>query len=528
MSIFSYENLSFLEQEQDELRNKEKRLNNLKKAKSDFSFFCKTYLSEAFNVESAPYQLALSRTISKRFLTKKDKKLLINTVRLDSKEFIKETKSIDGLLDIEPRDHGKTTRNTQALPLWIALAHEKTFILVCSATKTIAEDMMEATKSVIEDSDELLRDFGELKTKKSSWSKRKISLVNGSSIVAVGADQSLRGIKDKFQRPTHIICDDLLKDEAVESKTQRDKIYKWFKRVILNLGKDALTAVVNTIIHPDDLPSRLLDEIKQNQLTNWLGFKFSALDPKGNPIWSARWSKEDIEDKRKKLGAHIFATEWENNPAPNDAKIFQEEWFEYFSLHDLDLRDCTIKMAVDPATGKENGCDSALAVVAKNKLTGIYYTLFANGYKESDLVLARRICDLYRLHRPIEILIEDIAFQAIYKKEVVREGSNQGLHLPIKGFRGGNKNVRIKKLAPLIENGALVFQKNQKKLLEQLTEYPRGLIDIPDALEMAVSAFETTEYIGAHVLPKSRAKDPVSQILQNASDFTSKYKFRGY
>lgn len=45
--------------------------------------------------------------------------------------------------------------------------------------------------------------------------------------MAVGAGQALRGIKNKFQRPTHIICDDLLKDDEVESATVRKKLYTW-------------------------------------------------------------------------------------------------------------------------------------------------------------------------------------------------------------------------------------------------------------------------------------------------------------
>lgn len=47
-----------------------------------------------------------------------------------------------------------------------------------------------------------------------------------------------------------------------------------FKRVILNLGQGALTIVANTIMHPEDLPSRLLGEIKEGRLTNWIGLRW--------------------------------------------------------------------------------------------------------------------------------------------------------------------------------------------------------------------------------------------------------------
>ena len=74
----------------------------------------------------------------------------------------------------------------------------------------------------------------------------------------------------------------------------------------------------------------------------------------------------------------------------------------------------------------------------------------------------------------------------------MREASKQGVHLPIKPVKSNApKEIRIKSLEPLIENGLILFKENQKLLLEQLEEFPKGAHDdLPDALAYAVKYFE--------------------------------------
>lgn len=476
-----------------------------------FAWFCQTYMSAAFPVPFADYQLALTRLVSQRTLARADERLFKSLITEADHDYINgDSDRYEGILDIEPRDHGKTTRNTQALPLWLALNFPGSFIVVCAASEPSAIGMVDAIKTTLQEDDQLIADYGQQKKRGLSWAQAKLQLANGSAIVAVGAGQSLRGIKNKFQRPTHIICDDLLKDDEVESAPLRKKLYTWFKRVILNLGKGALTIVANTIMHPEDLPSRLLKEIKEGVMVNWIGLRFSAITPAGESLWPDRWPLHELEIKRLQLGA-LWFTEWMNQPISDEERIFNEAWFENFKPRDISLRDCTVGMAVDPATGKTTGDYSAIAVVAKHRPTGLYYVLYCRGFKESDLALAKRICDVYRLFKPDYIDFETVQFQAIYKREVAREGSRQGLRLPLRPFKGGNKHVRIKSLGPLFENGLILLQEDQTLLKEQLVNYPRGHDDCPDALEMCISGLEH-KFAGGAVIAKRQVVSAAQRL----------------
>lgn len=500
------------------------RADRMAKAKTDFAFFCQTWMPKAFPVPFAEYQLALTRLVSERQLKHADELLFRSLIRQDDHAFIVPPVSqYEGILDIEPRDHGKTTRNTQALPLWLALNFPGSFIIICAASKDSATDMMDGVKKILEEDEDVIADYGEQRIRGRKWSARKIQLANGSAIAAVGAGQSLRGIKDKFQRPTHIICDDLLKDEDVESDIMRKKLYKWFKRVVLNLGQGALTIVANTIMHPKDLPSLLLEEIESGQLEDWIGLRFGAITPQGDSLWPDRWPLPALEKKRRQLGGMWF-TEWMNLPISDEERAFTEAWFQYFVLRELLLVDCDVVMAVDPATGKRKGDYSAIAVVAKHRATGIYYVLFCMGWHESDLAFARRICNVYRIWRPRVVVFEDVAFQAIYKREVMREASRRGLRLPMIGFKGGNKEQRIRSLSSLVENGLLLFlEKGMELLLSQLLNFPRDHDDCPDAVEMALTHLESRHAGGVPV-----KSTPVSNAVRRLSQFAKRFgRMRG-
>ncbi len=377
---------------------------------------------------------------------------------------------------------------SQAFPLWLALTKRHVFPVIAGASKEKATDFLDYIKFELENNALLKEDFGEQKG--GIWKKNKITLRNGNAIAAIGAGEAIRGLKDKTTRPTHIICDDLLKDKEVESKTSREHLYRWFKRVIMNLGKDALIVIVNTIMHPDDLPSRLLAEIKEgSKLKSWIGLRFSAITPEGKPLWPQRWSLADIEKKKTDLGSHIFATEWENEPLPDEERKFRKDWFQGYELQEIRNSRFKIVMAVDPATGKETGDYSAIVIAGRHE-KGQIYVLDADGEKISDMRLISKIIAKYKAYKPTKIVFEIQAFQEIYKNQLLREATREGIVLPITGIKHtGNKEFRISKLSPLVEAGIIVFQKErQKLLLDQLEEFPKGHDDLPDALEMAVSA----------------------------------------
>jgi predicted phage terminase large subunit-like protein len=470
------------------------RESRLERAKRDFWFFCYHYLPHYFSSKPAEYHKLLVEIINAESVSKEQIERLKGFVNKKYHSLIKPIPKLEGLVDVEPREHAKSTRMSLAYPLWRVLTGKSRFILLMSASQEMANLFLENIKAELEENERLIEDFGEQKGEK--WKSDFIVLKNGSAIVSKGAGSSMRGIRYRQHRPDLVIADDIMKDELANSPTQREKLYRWFKRVVMALGKDAFIVVVNTIFHNDDLPSRLLKEIEEGSLPGWLGLRFSAILESGEPLWKERWSLKDLEKKKLALGTVHFSTEYLNEPLSDEDMVFNPEWFQYYEPSEITEKlskgKLEVIMAVDPATGKATGDYSAIVTVGKDKETGILYVLDAFGEKISDLKLIDKIIEKYLAFKPRRIIFEEVVFQEIYKNQVMREASKRGIYLPIKGVKPKiSKELRIQKLSPLVENGLLRFKKNQKLLIEQLIEFPKGAHDdLPDALAFAVSAFE--------------------------------------
>jgi predicted phage terminase large subunit-like protein len=503
------------------------RLQRVARARADFFFFCQHYLAEAFPSDFAPYQRLLLDVVATRRFSAAAKAEMASLVKPEYRQYFEsfpDDAVVAGLLDIEPREHGKTTRMVQALPLWLAVCGAATFPVLCAANQDVAQDLLKSIQQELVDNERLIADFGDLRTK--TWAARKIVLANGNAIAAVGAGQALRGLKSKYRRPTHVLVDDMLKDDDAESPKVRQSRYAWLKRAVLNLGKGALTVVTNTILHPDDPPSRLLKEIEAGTLIGWLGLRFSCFvrddEPAGVPLWPGRWSTLDLRHKRLTLGPVFFATEWRNETIADEDRRFRREWFTFYLPRAVDHRELKKCMGVDPSTGVADGDFGAIITVGKDGRSGLLYVLDVWLDRASELQFAGAIIEQWVQWRAQRVRFEDRAFQAIYKRVVAREASIRGYRLPLQGYKGGNKDLRILSMGPLVENGILQFREREHEdLLTQLLEYPRGHDDGPDALEIAVSGLESTHVGGVPI-----ARQFAPSISQRLSRITGGGQFR--
>lgn len=171
----------------------------IKRATQDFAYFCQYYLKEAFPIPFAEYQKIIIDIINKQAITEVDVKSLKKFIKKDRHIYLKVSEKLEGILDLEPRDHGKTTRMSQALPLWLVLTRAGVFPVVVGVSRESATNFIESIKLELENNDRILEDFGDLKGR--TWKKNKITLKNGNAIAAVGANEGIRGIKDKYRRP---------------------------------------------------------------------------------------------------------------------------------------------------------------------------------------------------------------------------------------------------------------------------------------------------------------------------------------
>ena len=466
-----------------------KKKERINKAKGDFWFFCKTYLPHKFSDQPAPFHKVLIDIYNTRKLTPKHIKELEPLLPEDSKKYLKPSQKIEGIVNCWPREHGKTTV-AEAYILWNALFAKEKFILIIAASKEMAVSILENIKDELEENILILEDFGEQEGR--VWKQDLMYLKNGVTIMGKGMDTKMRGLRRKEHRPSLILLDDVMDDISANSPALRDKLYRKFKRAVLPLSRDAFVIITNTILHGDDLPSRLLKEIQEGSLKDWVGIRFEAITPSGEPLWESRWPLKNLLKKKEQIGSIAFAQEYLNRPMSDEDRLFKEEWLQFYTDSQLPpLKDLRISVGVDPATGKSHGDYSAIVVVGKDP-RGVIYTLYTYVKKVSPQRFMEEIIEINNIYRPRVIVFEEVAFQEVYKKLIMEEASKRGVHLPIKGIKPkGSKELRASRLSPLIENGLIKLRENQKELIEQLLSFPKGAHDdAVDALMYAVSGLE--------------------------------------
>lgn len=462
------------------------------RAQNDFGYFCRTYLGDYFFEEPAAYQQILYGVANSQSLTESDAEKLKTYVKPKYHALLKPTRHIAGAMFIEPREHGKTVRWSFAYVLWRVLTGRSKYVLLIGASGDASKENLSNIKTELEENEAILADYGELKG--DVWRDTRIELTNGTCIQSKGAGASMRGTRYRQYRPDLIVLDDVMKDDSIESFTLRNKIHRWLKRVVFNLGKKSFIIWVNTIFHNDDPISRLCRELEHSDLDRWIAVRLACLRPDGTPLWSEYWTAEDLAEKKKTLGFSAFSTEYMNEPVSDEERIIHPEWLDSHRYSTLPpANELRYFCGVDPATGKHDR--TAMCPIAVHKPTGIIYVLapFAKTCSETETV--RQITCWHRLYHFQLIGWEDVVFSGIYANYVAKLSAEEGVYLPIKKLTVGSrsKESRVRSISMMLETGIIRLpERGAENLYTELTEFPMGAFDdLCDALVHAVNTVET-------------------------------------
>ncbi len=405
---------------------------------------------------------------------------------------------LDALVDEElfaaaaPREHAKSTLESVGEPLFcIAMATEH-FIIIGSDTETQAAAFTAAIKEELEVNEKLRADFpeacGEIKGGDSDFITS-----NGIRVMARGAGQKLRGLHHKQWRPTLMIWDDLENDEAVESEDRRRKLRQWFfKAVLSSRGKGGRIRIIGTILHPESLLAELVDLELNKRWTKRVWAAPDPDDPQGVSLWPEVWPLERLAAKKEEIGSVFYAQEFQNNPIDEETALFKEEWFRYFEDHELASLQLAHYAACDPSLGKTDRSDfSAILDGLVAPTGGTIYVDEADIRRRKPQEIVEDAIEHGRRHEYVAFGFEAVGFQSVLKADLERASDERGTYLPVVevDHEGIPKDLRIRRLSPLIERGAIKFRKTQTTLLSQLKSYkPKGRQhdDGPDALEMLV------------------------------------------
>jgi predicted phage terminase large subunit-like protein len=409
---------------------------------------------------------------------------------------------------VAPRGHAKSTCAAFAYPLWCICEQRKRNILVITCESSLATQFVRDMRHELETNPRIRADYGDLcepervrdsstgKQSRSKWTEYKFTTVTGITVHARGTGGSLRGVRVGPDRPDLIICDDIEKDEHVESPEGRRKLEQWLRKVVMPaLGPDGQLLVLGSIIHFDSLLANLRD---RSRFPRWDYAVYRALECRPVKktgqyrrvaLWSSRWPVKRLDEERARVGSLAFEQEYQANPIDETIRVFPDEWLKRYDESELVEKRLVTLMAVDPAAGRSAGDYFAMWVGSIDTETGVIYTRELRVARVNVVEQVKRIVAAFERWKPLRIGIETVAYQKALKDFLDDVSLREGLYMPVVEIKStANKRARIEGSAAFYENGTFRLpRKLDADVEEQFLHFPKARHDdAPDVCAMGI------------------------------------------
>jgi len=408
------------------------------------------------------------------------------------------------VLIVAPRGFAKSTITTVFSSLWMALYAKKKDILIVSATGKLAIEQMRKIRVELENNEKIFEDFGEQKSDK--WTEDHLILKNGTNIRAKGRGFQVRGF-----RPDIIICDDLEDEEVIYSKDQRDKTQYWFLRTLMpTLHRGNPLVYIGTKLHQFSLIAKLEEK------PEFYSKKYQALT-KGVSIWEDLWPADKLEQLRTELGSYAFEAEYQNNPISLEEQPIK---FEHIDGVIAEGEIINKALAFDPAISEKETSDYRAIVVFGQTDKGMFKELHAERGKWGVHEQVDKVIELYRVYEPERVIVEEVAYQRVFRDLLTRKGREQGVYIPVTSAelsaspkdsskRPKDKLTRLLSVVHLFEQ-RLVQIKN-RDLFDEALAFPFG--DYDDMVDAMVYAlyFLMKYQKGGFISKKETLKSPLKE-----------------
>ena len=240
---------------------------------------------------------------------------------------------------------------------------------------------------------------------------------------------------------------------------------------------------------------RFCDFGKKDQAIDWLTRKSSRFVKEEDRIIDIISSdRERVFALETQTGNYIawgYASsncQYLNDPVPDEDAVFQRQWFHYYDETELRGRPLNKFTAVDPAISLDTEADYTSIMTIGVDHFHNWYILDIFRDRVTPKQLIDQLYVTYERWHPIEVAIENVAFQKVLQYSLNEEGRKRRKYLPVVEVKPEmrTKDERVRGLQPLYANGTILHNKDlvyNSYLEDELTRFPRGKHDdIIDAL----------------------------------------------
>lgn len=414
-------------------------------------------------------------------------KLLSDKIHKDLCDFIQKT---DGdILDLEPRDHFKTTCISVGYTVWKIVNDPDIKILISHKNLKMSRAILGTVKQQFQSNEKLRFFYGNHVGNK--WRddliiSRKRKIIDKDPTVGIGGtDAELASCHYNIH-----INDDLVGLSDRYSAAARENTKRYGNSLVYtrDKGNYVKEITIGTRWHTEDYYNYLMQKreglnirIKQAILTDDEGRQV--------PYFKERYSLDDLL-KIQREDPSQFSAQMMNEPQSLENQIFDE--LRYADFEGLKM-DGIVNAYCDPAFTVKDESDFSVIICGVKIGTDIYIPYCFVGKIKPDQVI-NRMAEVVKQYGARRLRIESNAAQSYFTDQARKEISRQGISCSVEDIKHTtNKQERIKSVTGIIKN-SVIFRKDWEDayplLIKQLKDFPNGHDDAPDALESLVSMYE--------------------------------------
>ena len=393
-------------------------------------------------------------------------------------------------LILVPRGHLKSSLVTVGNTLRWIYTDPSVRVLIANATYRMATTFVGQIQRHLKFNQKLLERFGSIADNPVNWTNDTITLeaareAHGkkeATVTGFGMGGNL--VSQHYDK---IILDDVVNRDSINTRDQIDKTILFLKDVLDLLEPGGELIILGTRWHDDDLYGWIMDKTNDiissfdiylrpaftGNLRDHVSFK---------AIWPEKFTRNVLEKLYREKGPYEFSAQYLNEVIPDTDATFRKEWFHYYDETELKGRPLNKFTAVDPAISLEKEADYTSIITVGIDHFHNWYVLDIFRDRVTPSQLIERLYLTYERWHPIEIAIEDVAFQKVLQYSINEEGRKRHKYLPIVEVapEERSKDERIRGLQPLYANGVVLHNKElvyNDYLEDELTRFPRGKHD---------------------------------------------------
>lgn len=395
-------------------------------------------------------------------------------------------KSITRLVDLVFRGSAKSTIAEEAITIRAGFREFKNGLII-GETYERACERLHAIKHELE-SNEHLEELFDGSLVGPVWGEGEIVLSNGARILALGRGQALRGIKFEDRRPDAVFCDDLENNVSVGTPEGRMKAKRWFGAELLPAcDPEAFIRVAATPLHPEALAVNLSKD--KDWVSKTYPISFINEDGQTEATWPDRFPLEKIDKLKASLTRLGLLDEFEReymcSTESIGAKTFKDDQF----LVQPQVRTWQAVYAMfDPArTVKATSATTGFASWSWIGQKLVVWDAWGKMLMPDEIVTAIFDCALNSDLPPVWIGVEEDGLNEFLLQPIRTEQVRRGQSIPFRALRAPKGKLDfIRGLQPYFKAQQVQFAKELPDLKMQLMGFPRGKIDVPNALAYAL------------------------------------------